>query len=238
MSASELVRRASLRNGWKGTGSIHLLSYHSTDQDESGRSVRSLDHLLNTETDVGSCAVRVSETCWPQQMADLTLKKAASGRIRLSQQADYIRWQYQNPGMEARFIYLYEKQPSTNEDGELFVPEKITGFITITSSKRQDNSSAWIADWEGLTGEDMIELLKFLIDKEAYSYIYFLKRIVSIEVSAAVTRLGFKEVADEKFFYWILSKSLSGDDKYVLENNRNLDNAAHWEHRATNLVFL
>ena len=156
----------------------------------------------------------------------------------MAQSADYIQWQYRNPGMNARFIYLYDKQGPMVRQAEHSVPENINGFLVVTTSNRTDSRAVWVSDWEGRAGEDMIVLIDFLTSRFDPIFVYFLKRMLPIRVSKAITGMGFKETTDEQFLYWILSKALSGDDDYALEENRCLDNAAHWEHRAVNLIVL
>jgi hypothetical protein len=144
-----------------------------TSSEDSEHPFYKLDRCYRSEKNIS-----LERTPDPAAMAELVKEIGADGRITHCRDEAYFRWRFQNPLSNYRFL---SKGSS-----------KLEGYLVLQSAVYSDRKTVSIVDWEAVTSQVQIELLKSAISYGNFDCLMIWASGLPISTKNLVQECGFQ----------------------------------------------
>ena len=177
------------------------------------------DKAVNRRDHTDKVGIRFDTQPRLHEMADLANRQPHDGRIRQVRDFEFLRWRYENPLNEYRFLYAYS--------------EKCDGYISISRSIASPTpiGRVTVADFEALDDEVFFDLLT--VATEYIQGLYIWTATFSESRRSGLLDLEFAPTDQERTSHGapcILVRCLSGETNWRINGKPLLDMNA-WDIR-------
>ncbi|MBX2869022.1 MAG: hypothetical protein KTR18_10115 [Acidiferrobacterales bacterium] len=187
MSASDKVRKSSLKNGWNQVAKSETLTAVKPDSESFSKNFKHFDQqFIHPQTFEGGILVS-SNQLFVEPVVNLQKNVPVSDSIDIDRTTDYLHWRYLRPGVNYRFLYLFEKIAGENRG----LPP-LRSFVSLCTPSQIQPGHVWVSDYLCMDLHVMAPLLHMLIQKLDFRSINIQDTEELAPLRESLTQSGYK----------------------------------------------